>query len=238
MNCQHYACNIDLSSRKIWWLSGANFYCPNICSLPKKVCHEHNSLACTHPKCSIWFVQRAIIVTIQELRIIRMACTRPVICTAQVEIVKIYHIALICWLLCRSLNIFNSRLVLASSATASDGDYARIEGVIGHEYFHNWTGNRVTCRDWFQLTLKEGLTVFRDQVNTWIQMKTTLLCNSISKGADDINFHSYLQICILKLEFRVCDKSSYPICFIWYLTKVGDDIALFNMHPYCLAHSY
>ena len=63
----------------------------------------------------------------------------------------------------KSLNIFNSRLVLASPTLASDGDYARIEGVIGHEYFHNWTGNRVTCRDWFQLTLKEGLTVYRDQ---------------------------------------------------------------------------
>lgn len=63
----------------------------------------------------------------------------------------------------KSLNIFNSRLVLASPETATDTDYARIEGVVGHEYFHNWTGNRVTCRDWFQLTLKEGLTVFRDQ---------------------------------------------------------------------------
>jgi aminopeptidase N len=63
----------------------------------------------------------------------------------------------------KSLNIFNSRLVLASPATATDLDFARIEGVVGHEYFHNWTGNRVTCRDWFQLTLKEGLTVFRDQ---------------------------------------------------------------------------
>ncbi|KAG1656781.1 hypothetical protein FOA52_007829 [Chlamydomonas sp. UWO 241] len=63
----------------------------------------------------------------------------------------------------KSLNIFNSRLVLASPDTATDGDYGRIEGVVGHEYFHNWTGNRVTCRDWFQLTLKEGLTVFRDQ---------------------------------------------------------------------------
>ncbi|KAL9663842.1 hypothetical protein QQ045_019234 [Rhodiola kirilowii] len=63
----------------------------------------------------------------------------------------------------KSLNIFNSRLVLASPETASDGDYAAILGVIGHEYFHNWTGNRVTCRDWFQLSLKEGLTVFRDQ---------------------------------------------------------------------------
>lgn len=63
----------------------------------------------------------------------------------------------------KSLNIFNSRLVLATPDTATDGDFARIEGVVGHEYFHNYTGNRVTCRDWFQLTLKEGLTVYRDQ---------------------------------------------------------------------------
>ena len=63
----------------------------------------------------------------------------------------------------KGLNIFNSKLVLASPETATDGDYAAIEAVIAHEYFHNWTGNRVTCRDWFQLSLKEGLTVFRDQ---------------------------------------------------------------------------
>jgi len=63
----------------------------------------------------------------------------------------------------KSLNIFNSKYVLASQETATDLDFQNIEGVIGHEYFHNWTGNRVTCRDWFQLTLKEGLTVFRDQ---------------------------------------------------------------------------
>ncbi len=63
----------------------------------------------------------------------------------------------------KSLNIFNSKYVLARPDTATDADYQAIEGVIGHEYFHNWTGNRVTCRDWFQLTLKEGLTVFRDQ---------------------------------------------------------------------------
>ena len=63
----------------------------------------------------------------------------------------------------KGLNIFNSKLVLASPETATDLDYERIEGVIGHEYFHNWTGNRITCRDWFQLCLKEGLTVFRDQ---------------------------------------------------------------------------
>ena len=63
----------------------------------------------------------------------------------------------------KGLNIFNSKLVLASPETATDLDFERIEGVIGHEYFHNWTGNRITCRDWFQLCLKEGLTVFRDQ---------------------------------------------------------------------------
>ena len=63
----------------------------------------------------------------------------------------------------KSLNIFNSKYVLARPDTATDLDYQGIEGVIAHEYFHNWTGNRVTCRDWFQLTLKEGLTVFRDQ---------------------------------------------------------------------------
>ncbi len=63
----------------------------------------------------------------------------------------------------KSLNIFNSKYVLAKPETATDDDFQAIEGVIGHEYFHNWTGNRVTCRDWFQLTLKEGLTVFRDQ---------------------------------------------------------------------------
>jgi aminopeptidase N len=63
----------------------------------------------------------------------------------------------------KSLNIFNSKLVLADAETATDGELERIESVIGHEYFHNWTGNRITCRDWFQLSLKEGLTVFRDQ---------------------------------------------------------------------------
>jgi len=63
----------------------------------------------------------------------------------------------------KGLNIFNTKYVLASPATATDNDYANIESVIGHEYFHNWTGNRITCRDWFQLSLKEGLTVFRDQ---------------------------------------------------------------------------
>ena len=63
----------------------------------------------------------------------------------------------------KGLNIFNTKFVLANPATATDNDFADIESVVGHEYFHNWTGNRITCRDWFQLSLKEGLTVFRDQ---------------------------------------------------------------------------
>ncbi|KDD76886.1 M1 peptidase, partial [Helicosporidium sp. ATCC 50920] len=63
----------------------------------------------------------------------------------------------------KSLNLFNAKLVLCRPEEATDADHARVEAVVGHEYFHNWTGNRVTCRDWFQLTLKEGLTVYREQ---------------------------------------------------------------------------
>ena len=63
----------------------------------------------------------------------------------------------------KGLNVFNTKYVLADERTETDADFANVEAVVGHEYFHNWTGNRVTCRDWFQLTLKEGLTVFRDQ---------------------------------------------------------------------------
>ena len=63
----------------------------------------------------------------------------------------------------KGLNVFNSKFVLADETSATDIDYFNVEAVIAHEYFHNWTGNRVTCRDWFQLSLKEGLTVFRDQ---------------------------------------------------------------------------
>ena len=63
----------------------------------------------------------------------------------------------------KGLNIFNTKYVLAAPDTATDADFQAIDRVIAHEYFHNWTGNRVTCRDWFQLSLKEGLTVFRDQ---------------------------------------------------------------------------
>jgi aminopeptidase N len=63
----------------------------------------------------------------------------------------------------KGLNIFNTKYVLANPETGTDLDFENVESVVAHEYFHNWTGNRVTCRDWFQLTLKEGLTVFRDQ---------------------------------------------------------------------------
>ena len=63
----------------------------------------------------------------------------------------------------KGLNIFNDKYVLADEETATDTDFANIEAIIAHEYFHNWTGNRITCRDWFQLCLKEGLTVYRDQ---------------------------------------------------------------------------
>ncbi|MBM63637.1 MAG: aminopeptidase N [Acidobacteria bacterium] len=80
----------------------------------------------------------------------------------------------------KGLNVFNSKFVLARPETATDSDYERIEGVIGHEYFHNWTGNRVTCRDWFQLTLKEGLTVFRDQ------LFTAAMTSAAVKRIDDV----------------------------------------------------
>jgi aminopeptidase N len=80
----------------------------------------------------------------------------------------------------KGLNVFNAKYVLASPETATDLDYERIEGVIGHEYFHNWTGNRITCRDWFQLTLKEGLTVYRDQ------RFTADRCDATVKRIDDV----------------------------------------------------
>jgi len=81
----------------------------------------------------------------------------------------------------KGLNVFNSKYVLASQSTATDTDFMGIEGVIGHEYFHNWSGNRVTCRDWFQLTLKEGLTVFRDQ------QFTADMNAAAPKRIDDVN---------------------------------------------------
>ncbi len=81
----------------------------------------------------------------------------------------------------KGLNVFNSKCVLAKQETATDSDFINIEGVIAHEYFHNWSGNRVTCRDWFQLTLKEGLTVFRDEQFTADMNAAT------PKRIDDVN---------------------------------------------------
>ena len=81
----------------------------------------------------------------------------------------------------KGLNIFNAKYVLAHPNVATDTDYAGIEAIVGHEYFHNWTGNRVTCRDWFQLSLKEGLTVFRDQ-----EFSTDTMGDAASRGVKRI----------------------------------------------------
>ncbi|KAK9059299.1 hypothetical protein SSX86_021918 [Deinandra increscens subsp. villosa] len=106
----------------------------------------------------------------------------------------------------KSLNIFNSMFVLASPETARDADYAAILGVIGHEYFHNWTGNRVTCRDWFQLSLKEGLTVFRDQefssdlgstvkrISDVSMLRTNQFSEDAGPMAHPIRPHSYIKM--------------------------------------------
>lgn len=88
----------------------------------------------------------------------------------------------------KGLNIFNSRCVLATPQVATDRDFARIESVIAHEYFHNWTGNRVTCRDWFQLTLKEGLTVFREQ-----EFAADMLGDSTARAVKRIEDVRYLR---------------------------------------------
>ena len=82
----------------------------------------------------------------------------------------------------KGLNIFNASYILAKSETAVDVDFQRIQGVIAHEYFHNWTGNRITCRDWFQLSLKEGLTIFRDQ-----QFSSDMTSKTV-KRIDDVQF--------------------------------------------------
>lgn len=107
----------------------------------------------------------------------------------------------------KGLNVFNSKLVFASPETATDFDYISIESVIGHEYFHNWTGNRVTCRDWFQLSLKEGLTVFRDQeftadlhsrpverIESVRTLRTSQFAEDASPMAHPIRPFSYIEI--------------------------------------------
>ena len=107
----------------------------------------------------------------------------------------------------KGLNIFNSKLVLADTETATDQDYHNIQSVIGHEYFHNWTGNRVTCRDWFQLSLKEGLTVFRDQefssdmtsravcrINDVNRLRTNQFAEDSGPMAHPVRPQSYIEI--------------------------------------------
>jgi aminopeptidase N len=89
----------------------------------------------------------------------------------------------------KGLNIFNTKYVLASAATATDDDFVGIESVVGHEYFHNWTGNRITCRDWFQLSLKEGLTVFRDQEFS-MDMAASASARAVRRIADVLRLRS------------------------------------------------
>ncbi|KAF1872733.1 hypothetical protein Lal_00016570 [Lupinus albus] len=112
----------------------------------------------------------------------------------------------------KSLNIFNSKLVLASPETATDADYAAILGVIGHEYFHNWTGNRVTCRDWFQLSLKEGLTVFRDQaqlLNSHLTWEVVLFKGLLMfQHLEITNFHRFL---LFVVQFLDAGPMAHPV---------------------------
>lgn len=90
----------------------------------------------------------------------------------------------------KGLNVFNTKYVLASPATATDDDFEGIESVIAHEYFHNWTGNRITCRDWFQLSLKEGLTVFRDQEFS-MDMAGSASARAVKRIMDVRNLRAY-----------------------------------------------
>lgn len=107
----------------------------------------------------------------------------------------------------KGLNIFNTKYILAKPETATDDDYMHILSVVGHEYFHNWTGNRVTCRDWFQLSLKEGLTIFRDQtfsedifshavirIRNVIQLRTVQFPEDAGPLAHPVRPNSYIQI--------------------------------------------
>ncbi|KAM3321725.1 puromycin-sensitive aminopeptidase isoform X1 [Capsicum chacoense] len=133
----------------------------------------------------------------------------------------------------KSLNIFNSKLVLASPETATDVDYAAILGVIGHEYFHNWTGNRVTCRDWFQLSLKEGLTVFRDQeFSSDLGSRPVKRIADVSKlrmyqfpqdsgpMAHPVRPHSYIKMD----NFYTVTVRSWSFCFISVLTFLAPKV--------------
>ena len=101
----------------------------------------------------------------------------------------------------KGLNVFNTKFVLARPDTATDSDYEHIEGVIGHEYFHNWTGNRITCRDWFQLSLKEGFTVFRDQEFTGDRTSKAV------KRIEDVNNAAHAPVCRRCRPYGASDTS-------------------------------
>lgn len=112
----------------------------------------------------------------------------------------------------KGLNVFNTKFVLARPDTATDFDYEHIEGVIGHEYFHNWTGNRITCRDWFQLSLKEGFTVFRDQEFTGDRTS-----KAVKRIEDVINLRTHL-------EFHVMHQESVLIYRLIMICSIGHQI--------------
>ncbi|KAH0884275.1 hypothetical protein HID58_060371 [Brassica napus] len=146
----------------------------------------------------------------------------------------------------KSLNIFNSKLVLASPETATDADYAAILGVIGHEYFHNWTGNRVTCRDWFQLSLKEGLTVFRDQeFSSDMGSRTVKRIADVSKlriyqfpqdagpMAHPVRPHSYIKMDNFYTgKFLFARKSGILLYdFILFMKRFGSLIRMLLLYP-------
>ena len=100
----------------------------------------------------------------------------------------------------KGLNVFNTACVLAKPSTATDADYERVQGVVAHEYFHNWSGNRVTCRDWFQLTLKEGLTVFRDQ-----HFSADMTSEAVKRIEDVRIMRSaqFLQVCYIEEYYHI-----------------------------------
>ncbi len=145
----------------------------------------------------------------------------------------------------KGLNIFNSKYVLADPNTATDQDLFNIESIIAHEYFHNWTGNRVTCRDWFQLTLKEGLTVFRDQQFTESMrgfskkriedvsfLKTVQFPEDIGPNRHPIRPESYIEINnfytstiyekgaeVIRMLYNLLGKKKFKACIKYYLKK-------------------
>jgi len=133
----------------------------------------------------------------------------------------------------KGLNVFNSSCVLASPETATDNDYHRIQGVVGHEYFHNWSGNRVTCRDWFQLSLKEGFTVLRDQqfsaamnsaavqrINDVDQLRTMQFAEDAGPMAHPVRPASFIEISNF-YTVTIYEKGAEVVGMI--KTIVGDD---------------